>query len=245
MIAVAALQLANWPLPFDAGNNAAFDRYLRLNLNVILVLFAVANVMLLVGVLLRKRKATPWRQFAIEYAPLTVFACALIAVAIYSEQLWARQRFVGAAPDAMQVEVTGVQFVWYFRYPGKDAHFGQTKPQFIAPGEGNPLGLDRSDPTSNDDIVTSELVLPAGREVDLALESQDVIHGFSVPELRIKQYATPGQRGHLHFTATKPGSYAILCANVCGMGHYRMTSTLRVVTPEEFAAWLRAHEVKR
>jgi cytochrome c oxidase subunit 2 len=158
-----------------------------------------------------------------------------------AERLWAGARYTGADLTAMQVEVTGVQFAWYFRYPGDDGLFGRTDPGLVAAGEGNPLGLDANDVHAADDIVSSELVLPAGREVDLRLRAQDVIHGFSVPEMRLKQNAVPGQTIHIHFTPTAPGNYAILCTQVCGLGHYRMSAGLRVVTPEEFAAWLARH----
>ena len=57
-------------------------------------------------------------------------------------------------------------------------------------------------------------MLPANREVDLTLRSQDVIHGFAIPELRLKQNALPGETAHIHFTPTTPGDYAILCTQV-------------------------------
>ncbi len=71
-----------------------------------------------------------------------------------------------------------------------------------------------------------------------ALRAQDVIHGLSIPELRLKQNAVPGQTIHIHFTPTAPGTYAILCTQLCGLGHYRMNATLRVLAPDEFAKWL-------
>jgi len=144
-----------------------------------------------------------------------------------------------------QVEVTGMQFAWYFRYPGRDAKFGETKLALAdAPG-GNPLGVDPKDPYGTDDVVSSQLVLPAGREVDLTLKAQDVIHGFSVPEMRLKQNAVPGQTAHIHFTPTTPGTYAILCTQLCGLGHYRMQATMLVMPPEKFAAWLAAREASQ
>ena len=145
----------------------------------------------------------------------------------------------------MQVEVTGQQFVWYFRYPGADAAFGRTNLSLVAPAEGNPLGIDPNDSYGHDDIVTSQLVLPANREVDLTLRAVDVIHGFSIPEMRIKQNAIPGQTTHIHFTPELPGDYAILCTQVCGLGHYRMLATLRVLSPADFAAWLHTQEVAK
>jgi cytochrome c oxidase subunit 2 len=159
-------------------------------------------------------------------------------LAIKAEHLWAATRYTGASPAALQVEVTGMQFAWYFRYPGPDAIFGITRPQLVAPGEGNPIGIDPADPHGRDDIVTSELVLPSHREIDLRLRAQDVIHGFFAPELRLKQNAVPGQTIHIHFTPTTPGTYAILCTQLCGLGHYRMNATLRIVSPDEYAAWI-------
>ena len=145
----------------------------------------------------------------------------------------------------MQVEVTGVQFAWYFRYPGKDFAFGRTMPKFVAPGEGNPLGIDPGDEKGKDDFVSSELVLPAHREVDLRLHAQDVIHGFAIPELRIKQNAVPGQTFHVHFTPTTAGTYAILCTQLCGTGHYRMGATLRVLPERQYQQWLASTEMSQ
>jgi cytochrome c oxidase subunit 2 len=238
----ALLLAPSWFLPSDASaHGPALDHHLLLNLWIALALLALAHLILLVGLLARRRtEATNlWR---IEYLPLTALALLFAFLTIKAERLWAATRYTGASPTALQVEVTGVQFAWYFRYPGPDATFGITRPSLVAPGEGNPLGLDPTDPHSADDEVTSELVLPANREVDLRLNAQDVIHGLSIPELRLKQNAVPGQTIHVHFTPTAPGTYAILCTQLCGLGHYRMNATLRIVSPEEFTTWLSSRQ---
>jgi cytochrome c oxidase subunit II len=237
-----ALLLAPWFLPADASaHGPALDHHLLLNLWIALTLLTLAHLILLVGLLARRRPAQKnlWR---IEYLPLIALAIFFAFLTIKAERLWAATRYTGASLTALQVEVTGVQFAWYFRYPGPDATFGITRPQLVAPGEGNPLGLDPTDPHSADDEVTSELVLPSNREVDLRLNAQDVIHGFSIPELRLKQNAVPGQPMHIHFTPTTSGTYAILCAQLCGLGHYRMNATLRIVSAAEFATFLATHE---
>jgi cytochrome c oxidase subunit II len=234
----SALLLAPWFLPADASaHGPALDHQLLLNLWIALALAALAHLILLIGLLVRRHPAQKnlWR---IEYLPLAALAILFAGLTIKAERLWAATRYTGASPTALQIEVTGVQFAWYFRYPGPDATFGITRPQFVAPGEGNPLGLDPTDPHSADDQVTSELVLPTGREVDLRLNAQDVIHGLSIPELRLKQNAVPGQTIHVHFTPTIPGTYAILCTQLCGLGHYRMNATLRILPPDQFNAWL-------
>ncbi|HEX3966551.1 MAG TPA: cytochrome C oxidase subunit II [Edaphobacter sp.] len=237
-----ALLLAPWFLPADASaHGPALDHHLLLNLWITLTLLTLAHLILFAGLLARRRPAQKnlWR---IEYLPLIGLAILFATLTIKAERLWAGTRYTGASLTALQVEVTGVQFAWYFRYPGPDATFGITRPQLVAPGEGNPLGLDPADPHSADDQVTSELVLPTNREVDLRLTAQDVIHGFSIPELRLKQNAVPGQPMHIHFTPTTPGTYAILCTQLCGLGHYRMNATLRILPREQFALWLSAHQ---
>ena len=238
----ALLLAPSWFLPADASaHGPALDHHLLLNLWIALTLLTLAHLILFIGLALRHRtEATSlWR---IEYLPLAALAILFSFLAIKAERLWAATRYTGASLTALQVEATGVQFAWYFRYPGPDATFGITRPQLVAPGEGNPLGLDPQDRHSGDDFVSSELVLPANREVDLRLTAQDVIHGFSIPELRLKQNTVPGHPFHIHFTPTTPGTYAILCTQVCGLGHYRMNATLRIVPPSEFTVWLAAHQ---
>ena len=224
-------------LPIDASaHGPAIDHHLLLNIWVILALAALAHVILLIGLVVRRRsEATNWR---VEYLPLAALAILFAFLTVRAERLWAAARYTGAEPTALQVQVTGEQFAWYFRYPGPDATFGTTRPQLIDAGAGNPLGIDPTDSHGADDLITSELVLPANRQVDLRLNALDVIHGFSVPEMRLKQNAVPGMTIHLHFTPKLPGTYAILCTQVCGLGHYRMNANLRVLPPEEFADWL-------
>ncbi len=242
LMQAATLGQRFWRLPADAAaHGPALDRHLLLNLWIVLALLALAHVLLMVGVARRRAHTPPRRQALIEFLPLAGLALLFAFLSAHAEALWQTARYTGADPAALQVEVTGMQFAWYFRYPGADAIFGVTKPELVAPGEGNPLGLDSTDAHSADDFVSSQLVLPAGRQVDLRLRSQDVIHGFSVPEMRLKQNAVPGQTIHIHFTPTTPGSYAILCSQLCGLGHYRMAATLRVVAEPDFEAWLAQH----
>jgi cytochrome c oxidase subunit 2 len=238
MIHHAAILVGPRFLPVNASvHGHALDHHLLLNLWITLALLALAHVILLLGLILRRHsEAISLKR--IEYLPLTALAILFAFLTIKAERLWAATRYTGASLTALQIEVTGVQFAWYMRYPGPDATFGITRPPLVAPGEGNPLGLDPTDPHSADDIISSELVLPANREIDLRLNAQDVIHGFSVPELRLKQNAVPGQTIHIHFTPTTPGTYAILCTQLCGLGHYRMNATLRILSPDQFAAWL-------
>jgi cytochrome c oxidase subunit 2 len=243
-----------------SANGPTLDAHLLLNLWIALGLLALAHLILLAGLALRRPRAAQstaasesaaapdglasHRLWRIELLPLAALTLLFAFLTLRAERLWAATRYTGADLTAMQVEVTGVQFAWYFRYAGPDGLFGITDPTLVAPADGNPLGLDPTDPHAADDIVSSELVLPAGRQIDLRLRAQDVIHGFSVPAMRLKQNAVPGQTIHIHFTPTATGTYAILCTQLCGLGHYRMSATLRVVSPDDFAAWLAQHSPK-
>jgi cytochrome c oxidase subunit 2 len=232
-----------WHLPRNAAlHGHALDAHLLLNLWIALALITLAHIVLFAGLAIRNRTTRPPNKTLLEYLPLLALTLLFFGLAFRAQHLWAAQRYTGADLSAMQVEVTGMQFAWYFRYPGPDAAFGTTKLSLASAAEGNPLGLDPHDPYGRDDIVTSQLVLPANREVDLTLHSHDVIHGFAIPEMRLKQNAIPGQTVHIHFTPTTPGDYAILCTQVCGLGHFRMNATLHVLPPAEFATWLRSHE---
>jgi cytochrome c oxidase subunit 2 len=163
-------------------------------------------------------------------------------MALTAQRLWAASRFAGPSLTAMQVEVVGEQFQWYFRYPGPDAIFGVTRPELVNAAAGNPLGIDPRDERGADDVVSSTLVLPAGHEVDLQLRSLDVIHGLFIPGMRIKENAVPGLLLHVHFTPMLTGTYPILCSQLCGLGHQRMQARLIVVSPADFSAWMAVRE---
>jgi cytochrome c oxidase subunit 2 len=165
-----------------------------------------------------------------------------VGLGLYARNAWAEVHFMGAEPGALQIEVTGQQFVWNFRYVGPDGKFGREKPELVSASTGNPVGLDPTDPASKDDIVSPVIVVPAGREVELTIRSQDVTHSFFVRELRLKQDAVPGMEIHMHFTANEPGDYEIVCAQLCGLGHYRMHSILTVMSGGDFEKWLKDQE---
>lgn len=241
----------NWLPPNGALHGLAVDHLLRWNLTVLFWLFVAAQV-LLIGALLRrwvprKEPATvrPRSGAAFIFAdlvPLTAITALYVWMMFSSHRLWAASREEGMSPQAVPVEVTGEQFQWYFRYPGADGVFGATRADLINAPQGNPLGLDPADAHSADDIVSAILMAPAGRPVEVTLRSIDVIHGFSIPGMRLKQDAIPGMTGHLQFTPTVQGDYPILCTQVCGLGHSRMQARLRVLAPADYDRWLAARE---
>jgi cytochrome c oxidase subunit II len=174
-------------------------------------------------------------------------AILFVGLNLMGSHVWANERFEPAGAGAVPVEVTGMQFAWYFRYPGPDGTYGRTNAKLMDPSAGNEaaLGLDTSDPAAKDDVVTGTLYLPVGRQVDLTLRAVDVIHSFFVPSLRFKQDTVPGLAIHMHFTPTEIGEYEIACAELCGLGHYKMHGMVHVVSQEDFDKWLAAREAEK
>lgn len=161
-----------------------------------------------------------------------------VGLGLYARNAWAEVHFMGASPGAIPIEVTGQQFAWNFRYAGPDNKFGRTRPESVSASTGNPVGVDPTDPAGKDDIVSPIMAVPVGREVELIIRAQDVTHSFFVRELRMKQDAVPGMEIHMHFTAETIGNYEIVCAELCGLGHYRMHSMLQVMSEPDYEKWL-------
>lgn len=165
--------------------------------------------------------------------------------------LWAdRVRDFPAESESVVVRVVGEQFAWNVHYPGPDALFGRTAIDKIDL-QSNPLGIDREDPAAKDDVTTvNQLHLPVDRPVIVHLSSKDVIHSFGVPEMRIKQDAVPGINIPVWWVPTvttakmreKKGNpdftYEIACAQLCGLGHYRMRAFVTIHEQAEFQTWM-------
>jgi cytochrome c oxidase subunit 2 len=169
----------------------------------------------------------------------------------FSIPLWAaRVDHVPSESEALVVEVTAEQFAWNAHYAGADGKFGRSDIKLLDLQD-NPLGIDRSDPASKDDVTTlNQIYLPVNRPIVVRLRSKDVIHSFNIPEFRVKQDAVPGFTIPVWFIPnvtttemrTRTGNpefqYEIACAQLCGLGHYRMRGFITVVTAEEFQKWM-------
>lgn len=177
----------------------------------------------------------------------TLTAILFIGLNLQGSSIWAAERFQPAGPNAVPVEVTGMQFAWYFRYPGADGKYAPTKPELEDPSSGGlaAIGVDTEDPAAKDDVVTGVMVLPVNRQVDITLRSEDVIHSLFIPAFRFKQDTVPGLAIHMHFTPDKEGTYEIACAELCGLGHYKMHGVVRVVSEQEFQTWLAQREAEK
>jgi cytochrome c oxidase subunit 2 len=213
------------------------------------LLFVAAQFLLLLFLARGRRRKTSaysagnWR---IELGWTLGIAALFFWFHLSGGKLWSSMMLHEPGPGALKIEVTGAQFQWYFRYAGQDGVFGRVDAQRYAnAAEGNGLGIDPNDPAGRDDVVSTTLMLPVGREVELDLRGQDVIHSLFIPAMRFKQDTVPGMTIKTRLKPTQAGNFEIACAELCGTGHYRMRAVARVVTAEEFAAWLRSRQAQR
>lgn len=165
-------------------------------------------------------------------------AVLLVVIAFSQMGTWASIKFDGATEgEEVFAEITACQFDWRFRYPGPDGKFGTV-----------------------DDIESPyELVVPMESDAEgnprkllFNMRSRDVLHSFFVPKLRLKQDAVPGMVIPIWFAldpedmaAEADNSFDIICAELCGWGHYKMSGRMRVVSPEEFDAWMEEKVAER
>lgn len=143
----------------------------------------------------------------------------------------------------VEIRVAAEQFAWNIHYPGPDRVFGRTNQGLISAS--NPVGIDRDDPAAADDIgLLNVLMLPINRTAVVQLTSRDVIHSFTLNEMRVKQDANPGMTARVWFTPIATGDWEIACSQLCGLGHYRMRGEYHVVDQAAWDRW-QAEEVAR
>ena len=174
-----------------------------------------------------------------SYIEWAVAAIELVLIVAFAIPAWAAR--VDAFPSEAEstvVRVVAEQFAWNVHYPGADGQFGRTDIKLVAAD--NPLGLDRSDPAAKDDFNSvNQLALPVNKPAIIHLSSKDVIHSFSLIQMRVKQDTIPGESIPVWFTPTVTGDWEINCSQLCGLGHYRMRGFYSIKTQEAYDAWLK------
>jgi cytochrome c oxidase subunit 2 len=149
----------------------------------------------------------------------TIVPAIIIAIlGAYSAAVWQDIKGASNRPeDALEFRVVGKQFEWNITYPGAD----------------------RDIETEDDNFtVLNQFHFPVNEDITILLESEDVIHSFFIPELRVKQDAVPGMTIPVWFDATQTGNFEIACAELCGLGHYYMQASVTVHSAADFDAWL-------
>jgi cytochrome c oxidase subunit 2 len=141
----------------------------------------------------------------------------ILGLAFASQSVWPRVKDPDRFPsDALELHVRAEQFEWNITYPGADGVLG----------------------TDDDFTRRNQLYVPVNRPVVVHLSAIDVIHSFFIPSFRIKQDAVPGLDNSLWFEATRIGEYELACAELCGLGHYRMHARVFVYSQAEFDNWV-------
>lgn len=144
-------------------------------------------------------------------------AVTLLFIAIYQMNAWADAKM--RKPNVpVTAEITGRQFNWDVRYPGPDG-------ELYTP----------------DDIIRTDgqIHLPANEEVLLVIKAADVLHSLFLPNIRMKQDVVPGMEQYMWFKARETGEFDIVCAELCGWGHYKMKGRVTFEPREDYEKWLK------
>lgn len=176
-----------------------------------------------------------------KWAEIGVFVVEVFFLAFLSIPAWSRWTTrPDPAKNPLEIRVVSEQFAWNVHYPGPDGIFGKTDAHHMT--SSNPLGLDPADPHAKDDVATlNQLHLQVDRDVVIRLTSKDVIHSFFLPYMRVKQDTLPGMEVPVHFRPLKTSgaeTWEIACAQLCGLGHYRMKGQYQVHTKADFDKWM-------
>ena len=152
-------------------------------------------------------------------------AATLLFIAIYQMNAWAKTKMEtpneGKPNRNVTIEVQARQFEWRLRYPNPR-------------GDGKLAKMPRPD----DVWTVNELHVPVDEDILISLKTQDVLHSFFLPNLRVKQDAVPGMTIPVWFKAKEMGRFDIPCAELCGWGHYKMKGQLVVESRQDYEAWL-------
>lgn len=183
-----------------------------------------------------RQEGVGWKWPAIAIGAVIVgdvFILATQALPAWSERV--------APPPAgvtpVEIRITAEQFAWNIHYPGPDGVFGRTDNTLISAS--NPVGIDRDDAAAKDDVgLLNVLTLPVDRTIVIQLNSRDVVHSFTLNEMRVRQDAVPGMATRVWFTPTSLGDWEIACSQLCGLGHYRMRGEYHVVTAAGWEQWM-------
>jgi len=158
--------------------------------------------------------------------------------AMLAPGLFVWHQFITVPDGATDIEVLGQQWQWSYRLPGKDGKLGTTDIRHIS--SDNPMGLNPKDLHGQDDVVIvgDDLHLQLDKPVKVLLRSVDVVHNFYVPEFRAKMDFLPGLVTYFWFTPIRTGTFDVLCAELCGVGHAQMRSKVVVDETTDYHAWL-------
>ena len=245
-------------LPIEASSNApVYDDLFRVLFSIGTMLFlGILGLLIFSLVRFRRKPGELGDGLAIEgNLPLEILwtaipAVVVLFVGIYSYDIYERMGGMAALNDHSAMNHGAMQQMVAGDVDGGSAVEGVT-PAVVWGGIGVAPSAEPALPVEvtamqfafifhypGADIISGELHVPADRPIELRMKANDVIHAFWVPQFRLKQDVIPGQPTVLSFTATRPGSYPIVCAELCGPYHGGMRSTVVVHEPDDYDAWI-------
>ncbi|MCC5867796.1 MAG: c-type cytochrome [Gammaproteobacteria bacterium] len=232
--------LSPWNLTPLASNWGAIDNTILITFWVTGFVFVVVNLFLVYAIIRYRYNAARRSSYEPENKSLELWLTGITTVgiaALLAPGLVVWGSFVTVPDDAHEFEVIGQQWHWSFRFPGEDGEFGAVDPRLIT--EDNPFGLDPDDPNSLDDVLVQSpvVLLPIDRPVKVLMRSTDVIHNFKVANFRAKMDLLAGQVTYMWLTPTREGEYDVICAQLCGVGHFAMRGRVEIVQQEVFDEW--------
>lgn len=233
--------LSPWYFTAIASNWGAIDNTISITFWVTGVVFVVVNLFMAWAIYRYRHRPDKRAQYEPENKKLEVWLLVATAIgvgAMLAPGLFVWARFVDVPKDAAVVEALGQQWNWRYRLPGKDGKLGTVSTLHVS--DNNPFGISPTDPDGRDDIVVDhpELHLPLGKPVKMLLRSNDVLHNFSIAEIRVKMDLVPGLVTHIWFTPTRTGSFDLLCEELCGIAHFAMRGRIVVADDGAYQAWL-------
>jgi cytochrome c oxidase subunit 2 len=229
-----------WMTPI-ASNWGSIDTALIITLYICAVAFVGLNLFLALALYKYRAREGHTAHYEPENVKLEkhlTFWTGIGIAGMLAPGLLAWNEYVTVPDDAGVIEVTGQQWQWGFRFPGPDGVLGTAAVAHMSPD--NAFGINPRDPHGRDDILieAGELHMPLGKPVKMVLRSKDVLHDFYVPQFRAKMDLVPGIVTYFWMTPTRTGTFEILCAELCGVGHHTMRGTVVVEKQAAFDAWL-------
>ncbi len=187
----------------------------------------------------RKRSDEMPRQFQYHVAlEITYIVIPLIMVLVlFGFTVFAENNVDAVTPTpAVKIHVTAFQWGWRYQYPG------QVQVTGVTTEDPDPIGLDGAQCAPAVDCLGPGLVIPAGQTTRITLNSQDVIHGFYVPQFNFSRYAQPGVTNVFDLTPQHVGIYRAQCTQLCGLYHSLMFFHVVALPPSQFRAWLSSQQ---
>jgi cytochrome c oxidase subunit II len=200
-----------WPVQGSA-EAVITDNLFSLHILLISFLFALIMVFMLYSMVVFRRKRGDDSDGEYTHGNTrleVIWTVVPLIVVIYFGVLGTTTLREITAPDPDELVVEVTGFQWAWRYDYPDL-----------------------------DVTTTELIVPVDRRIRLDMTATDVIHSFWVPELRVKQDLVPGMVTQLRFTPTQEGVYQVRCAEMCGLSHAYMLSPIRILSQDEYQAWV-------